>query len=807
MTNHQTYCQNTDSPLRLNFKSCVWKLFIILLVAALNCGGALAQVRSYSAPRLDGWQVLGPGGGGAQFNPTVSPVDPNLVLVNCDMTGAYLSADGGDSWRMFNLRGVVQFFVFDPLQSNTLYAATQGLYRSRDRGKSWELIYPAPDQVARAVKAGDHGDEQILLRDGTAPRIEALAIDPANSSTLYSVLVQDTKTGLYQSSNNGISWDLLGLLPGGGRRIYVDPQSSRKQRTLYIAGGNALSVFEKGQWTHHPAPDGVRRFLDVAAGFPKGGGKPVIYGISGMNWRGGESGTTGLFRSMDGGASWQSLPIDFLSSAPKEKRQLELRAVGTCLTQPDIAYLSFRDHSRSLDEKERLMGVAKTLDQGKSWQIVWRDTDQAGAPNVEDPWITARYGPGWGENPFALGVAPTNPNLCFGTDFGRTMRTRDGGKTWQGVYARRLEDGTSTTTGLDVLTCNGIHFDPFDVTHWFVSFADLGLFESFREGHAWKEATSRGIPHKWVNTSYWTVFDPEVKGRIWSVVSNIHDLPRPKMWRARGVKHFGGGVVLSEDGGKTWRPTIEGMGETAATHILLDPGSPANGRTLYVCGFGKGVFKSTDGGLHWALKNNGLEGGEPFAWRLAADSKNQLYLLAARRSDDGSIGTPKDGALYLSRDGAEHWEKLPLPEGTNAPNGLAIDPQDPARLYLAAWGRQGKEGDTGGGIFLSTNAGQNWKQVLSKDQHVFDVTLDPRNPKTLYATGFESSVWKSVDQGESWSRIKGYNFKWGQRVFPDPKDPGKIYVCTFGGCIWHGPAGDDPKAIEDILTPVMKPGR
>jgi photosystem II stability/assembly factor-like uncharacterized protein len=181
--------------------------------------------------------------------------------------------------------------------------------------------------------------------------------------------------------------------------------------------------------------------------------------------------------------------------------------------------------------------------------------------------------------------------------------------------------------------------------------------------------------------------------------------------------------------------------------------------------------------------------------------------LVARRSTDGSVGTPLDGAIYRSSDGAEHWEKLAMPAGSNAPNGLAIDPSDAGRLYLAAWGRRGAAGDTGGGIFLSTDAGKTWKSVLDKDQHVFDVTLDARTPGVLYATGFESSVWKSVNRGEGWIRLKGYNFKWGQRVFPDPVDAKMIYVCTFAGCIWHGPADGDPEAVEDIVTPIMKHGR
>lgn len=756
------------------------------------------------APRLDAWRVLSPGGGGAQFNPTVSPVDPNLVLVNCDMTGSYISNDGGDSWRMFNLRGVTRFFVLDPLDSNVIYAANDGLYRSMDKGRTWALIYPKPEDVTRVLISGDHADERIVTRDGSHAVVEALAVDPADSSILFAAIRKEKSVGFYQSKDSAKTWEMLGALPSEGRRIYIDPASPRSHRTVYAAGSASVSVFENGVLTHHQAPAGVHQFLDIEAGFVRGAKRPVFYAISGMDWRGGDSGVTGLFVSVDGGTGWQNIPIDLLSNAPKGTAQLELRAVGTSLNHPETAYLSFRDHTPGIRQN---MGVAKTEDSGKTWKMVWLDVGETPAANVHDPWITARYGPGWGENPFAFGISPADPNLCFGTDFGRTMRTRDGGKTWQGAYARRLENGGTTTTGLDVLTTNGILFDPFDPDHWFVAFADLGLFESRLSGEWWKEATSRGIPHEWENAAYWAVFDPEVKGRIWAVVGNTHDLPRPKMWRAHGVKHFGGGVVISEDGGQSWKPSVEGMGQTSATHILLDPKSPAASRTLYVCGFGKGVYKSTDGGQHWVRKNAGIEGSEPFAWRIIPDSKGRLYLLIARRSDDGSLGTPLDGALYRSSDGAEHWEKLVLPSGTNGPNGLAVDPSDDNRLYLGAWGRRVSSGDLGGGIFLSNDAGKTWKSVLDKDQHIFDVTPDPRKPGVLYATGFESSVWKSADHGESWTRIKGFNFKWGQRVIPDPKDPGKIYVCTYGGAIWHGPADGDTKSAEDILTPVMKPGR
>ena len=74
------------------------------------------------AARLDRWRVIGPGGGGAQFIPTISPHDPHIMLVGCDMTGAYITRDGGQSWRMFNLRGRVHFFLFDPKDPQVIYA-------------------------------------------------------------------------------------------------------------------------------------------------------------------------------------------------------------------------------------------------------------------------------------------------------------------------------------------------------------------------------------------------------------------------------------------------------------------------------------------------------------------------------------------------------------------------------------------------------------------------------------------------------------------------------------------------------------
>ena len=54
------------------------------------------------------------------------------------------------------------------------------------------------------------------------------------------------------------------------------------------------------------------------------------------------------------------------------------------------------------------------------------------------------------------------------------------------------------------------------------------------------------------------------------------------------------------------------------------------------------------------------------------------------------------------------------------------------------------------------------------------------------------------------SGIRGYTFKWGHRVVVDPVNPGMIYITTYGGSVWHGPAQPRPDVAEDIPNPVSR---
>lgn len=748
------------------------RFYLKVALALSLLGIALAAIEPGPAPRFDPWKIIGPGGGGTMIAPTVSPHDPGIVVEHCDMTGAYITLDGARSWRMFNLRGVVETFAFDPRNPRIIYAGNQALWRTEDTGRTWSMVFPDPRKNTVEHQNGDHADYSLTTGDASFPAghvISEIAVEAGGSARIWIAFAAGRGNGaalLYVSSDGGASWSREREFPG--ERILalaVEPDA------LLVAGNRNVHRLAGSTWTTLAAvPPGITR-----ASGGRADGRTFLYATS----QRGE-----IHVSEDGGASWRA------SQTPASGR---LEAIATSARNGRVAYAGFRGASN---------GIIKTNDGGRTWTIVHQESNRP-SKNLLPSWIESRAQEGgqdvFFDTPWSLGVAPTDPDICYATDLFRTYRTVDGGKNWETVTSVKVGDSW-TTRGLDVTTNYGVHFDPFDVRHMIVSYTDIGAFQSHDGGASWTGAT-HGVPTEWRNTTYWVVFDPLVKGRLWGAFSGVHDLPRPKMWRNRDPKTFVGGVGVSDDGGNTWRPSNQGMPLTSVTHLVLDPASPAGARTLYACGFGRGVYKSTDDGKTWRLKSNGLEGEAPFAWRLTRADDGTLYLVVARRSE-GNDGQGGGGALYRSGDGAEHWNKVDLPANVDGPVGLTLDPRDNRRMYLAAWGRGRADVDAGGGVFLSTDAGATWKPIFQQSQHVYGVTVDPKNPLVLYACGFDAGAWRSGDGGATWNRLRGYTFKWGHRVIVDPVNPAMIYITTYGGSVWHGPAEPGPDVPEDIPNPV-----
>ena len=781
-------------------------LTVLLLLDPSLPAGPTSTVERAGA-RLDRWEVIGPGGGGTMTHPTISPHDPKVILVGCDMTGAYITYDGGESWRMINLGTGVSSFAFDPAHPDVIYAGNPALWRSSDRGRTWRMVFPDPNRHTRELMAGDHAEYVVRTEDPLYPpagdrmEVEAIAVAPDGTVAIAlsgrGVFKGSARNGLVLlSSDDAQHWRTLHELPA--------------DRVLSMAAGASgdLAVVTERQiirrhgstWTEQNGPPGL--LMQAASVVVGDDGTTTVYAVTDTAWSGTRT-SGGVFVSEDGGAAWrQALDgltdriVDAGSGPPPH-----FRAVSASRGRGAAAYVGFEGLRLGPGAAGLYNGVARTNDAGRTWQIVHRESNQP-SPAMVGSWFEERAvmpGPDiWFDAPYDLGVSPRDVDVAYVTDLFRTYRTLDGGTHWAQVHSTVVGPRQWTTRGLDVTTAYGVHVDPHDPARVFISYTDIGLFRSEDGGRSWM-VSSQGMPQDWRNTTYWVAFDPDRAGVLWGAFSGTHDLPRPKMWRTRDPAAYRGGVGLSRDGGRTWSPA-QGLPAAAVTHVLVDPRSPVAARTVYACLFGRGVFKSTDGGVTWAAKNEGLAGPQPFAWRVTISPSGRLYLVVARRSENGRIGDDGDGALYVSDDGAEHWTRVALPVGTNGPTGLLIDPADPQRLYLSAWGVYHADGDTGGGIFLSTDAGKTWRSIYADGQHVYDVTLDLRTG-TLYACGFDQAAWRSADRGESWTRIRGFNFKWGHRVIPDPASPDRIYITTFGGSVWHGPAAGDPGAVEDVVGP------
>ncbi|MEO5819227.1 MAG: hypothetical protein ABIT71_01870, partial [Vicinamibacteraceae bacterium] len=597
---------------------------------------------------------------------------------------------------------------------------------------------------------------------------------------------------LFQSADDGAHWRKLRELPPGRVLALAAVTADDLLVVLDTRVVRHVAGADPTAWIEHDGPPGPP-LHDASVAWTMTGGRrqASIYALNATTWAGTRL-ANGVSISRDDGATWMpaAAGLDVAITNAGSGDPPTFRAVTVSPSDSTIAYVGVEGLQLGVGPAQRFNGIAKTTDGGRTWHIVHRESDRP-SPQMTGSWVDERVavaGPDvWLDAPYDIAVSPTQPNIVFITDLFRTYRTLDGGSHFAQVHSRKAGSRQWATRGLDVTTAYGVHVDPFAPRRLFISYTDIGLFRSEDAGQSWM-VSSEGIPQRWRNTVYWMVFDPAERGLAWAALSGTHDLPRPKMWRSNDPANYRGGVGISHDGGRSWTPAT-GLPVGAVTHLLLDPRSPARARTLYACMFGHGLYKTTDGGKTWTLKNSGLP-EQPFAWRLTQAPSGRLYLVIARRSEHGRLGDAGDGAVYTSDDGAEHWTRLALPAGTNGPNAISVDSKDERRLYLAAWGVAQPDGDTGGGLFVSTDAGLRWRAVFDTAQHVYDVTEDPRTG-TLYACGFDQGAWRSDDHGEHWQRLRGFDFKWGHRVIPDPASPDRVYITTFGGSVWHGRATTD----------------
>src|SRR5262245_32591479 len=190
--------------------------------------------------------------------------------------------------------------------------------------------------------------------------------------------------------------------------------------------------------------------------------------------------------------------------------------------------------------------------------------------------------------------------------------------------------------------------------------------------------------------------------------------------------------------------------------LAVDPNTPS---TIYA-GTKGGVFKSSDGGVHWDAINVGLptptssdQNGGPYIYSLAIDPRNSATLYAGVSFlGDIIFAEPGGVGVYKSDDGGDNWHAANVGIENRVVYAIAIDPQTPTTLYGA--GRIGAQGRAD--VFKSTDGGASWVLSLAPTFGTFVAALeiDPQSPATVYAATSEG-VFKSTDRGATWTAANG----------------------------------------------------
>ncbi len=208
------------------------------------------------------------------------------------------------------------------------------------------------------------------------------------------------------------------------------------------------------------------------------------------------------------------------------------------------------------------------------------------------------------------------------------------------------------------------------------------------------------------------------------------------------------------------------IGPNRGGRSLACAGSPSRPLEYYFGAVGGGLWKTTDGGTTWKSVTDGqLTSSSVGAVAVSLSNPDVVYIGMGETELRGNI-MQGDG-VYKSVDAGKTWKKAGL-ANTQAIARLRVDPANPDIVYAAALGHPYGP-NTERGVFRSTDGGQNWQKILYRDDHTgaVDLTLDPNDPKILYAALWEvyrtpwllndggpgSGLFKSVDGGDHWTEI------------------------------------------------------
>ena len=520
--------------------------------------------------------------------------------------------------------------------------------------------------------------------------------------------------------------------------------------------------------------------------------------------------TEGVFSSENGGQSW--------TVRNEGLRDYWIETILYDPTDPNVIYVGGRS------------GVYKSTDQGQSWQ--WRRT---GFPAVSGSSYSAPVS--------ALAMDPVNPSVIYAGigsprdglgKQGTVYRSVDAGDTWSRV---------NTGGGLPAdAVISSLFFHPTSQTpapgtstsRTLYLSSQYGFFVSTDGGVSWT-ASNAGLPHTNVArvavsrsrpevmyltlhtplTAPWRggVYKSENGGKTWTarnnglrqllgadatLTSNYQELAidsdNPNVVYLGSADYRTPPMYKTNDGGLNWAPIINlpttstvgvewGTGRLSLTVQALSM-SPLNPRVLYH-GTGMTVSRTTDGGQTWQQAYT----------RLNSDGSTQTtglemtythFIMVDPRNSQRVFYGYQDIGLFVSEDGGVTVRRkagdLPYPTPANTAYAVAIDPNDPQRL----WGSFGPWENRPPGFVIaeSTDLGRTW--VMRKDGlpegPYKRLLLDDSGPtRRLLASVKNNGIYASDDGGKRWSPSStGLAHGDVRDLVAHPSLPGS-YFCVLAG--------------------------
>src|SRR5487761_2018548 len=318
---------------------------------------------------------------------------------------------------------------------------------------------------------------------------------------------------------------------------------------------------------------------------------------------------------------------------------------------------------------------------------------------------------------YHLKGSPVDPNRIFASQstgwFGQLIqRSDDGGATWQPVGKEFVYDGVPGThqwydgTPHPWEFARVWHLEPSltDPDTVLAGVEDAALFASSDAGASWSEMS--GLRQHY-SGSQW---QPGAGGMCLHTI-----IVSPRDPQRITVAISAAGAFRSDDAGATWRPINKGLlsGEIPSEaaevghcvhHIAMNPTRPD---VLFMQKHWD-VMRSDDAGDSWTEVSGNLPSDFGFAIDVHAHEPDTVFVVPIT-SDSEHF--PPEGKLrvYRSRSGGNEWEALTrgLPQANCYVNvlrdAMAVDTLDTCGVYF---------GTTGGQVYVSPDAGDNWTPIV-----------------------------------------------------------------------------------------------